>query len=63
MLGQKPFEKYRAGIGEDETLTLVSCVTALMNMTGIAGCNSFSFDSAMDPALRSHRAPWEGKDT
>ena len=42
-----------------KTLTLVSCVTALINMMGIAGCSSFSLDSAMDPALRSHRAPWK----
>ena len=38
-------------------LTLISCVTALTNMMGIAGWSSFSLDSAIHPLLMSHRAP------
>ena len=38
--------------------TLMSCVTALTSMTGMAGWSSFSLDSAMEPVLMSHLAPW-----
>jgi hypothetical protein len=39
----------------------MSWVTALTNITGIAGCSSFSLDSPMAPVLMSHRAPWGEK--
>ena len=32
----------------------------LTYITGIIGCNSFNFDSAMVPPFRSHRAPCNG---
>ena len=40
---------------------MLSCytwVTALMYMTGIKGCSSFKRESAMEPELISHLAPY-----